>query len=259
MIISKPSIKAIVILASALFVAGGTFVYANHSWGGYHWARKSNPFTLKLGYNVSTAWDGYLAEASSDWSKSSVLNTTVVAGGTDAKRCRATTGRVEVCSRSYGFNGWLGVASIRVSGSHIIQGTVKVNDSYFDTPTYNTTGWRSLVMCQEIGHTLGLGHQDENFNNPPITPHTCMDYFVPDTNEVVHPNQHDYDQLVTIYSHLDSTTTVGLIVDKPGNGKNGDTAEWGKSIKEDAKGRTSLYERDLGNGQKLFTFVFWAD
>jgi signal transduction histidine kinase len=36
---------------------------------------------------------------------------------------------------------------------------------YFNTPTYNTTTWRNLVSCQEVGHTLGLDHQDENFNN----------------------------------------------------------------------------------------------
>lgn len=28
---------------------------ANHSWSGYHWARTSNPFTVTLGDNVSTA------------------------------------------------------------------------------------------------------------------------------------------------------------------------------------------------------------
>lgn len=254
---SKSNIKKIGIIALLAFSSVGTIVYATHSWGGYHWARTSNSFTLKLGDNVSTAWDSYLATASSDWSQSSVLDTTVVAGNAGSpKRCRATRGRVETCSASYGFNGWLGVASIRVSGKHIVQGTVKVNDSYFSTPTYNTTGWRSLVMCQETGHTLGLGHQDENFNNTPITPHTCMDYFVPDANEVVHPNQHDYDQLGTIYSHLDSKTTVGQTITQ---GNNGDAAEWGKSVKEDAKGRTSLYEHDLGNGQKVFTFVFWAE
>jgi hypothetical protein len=37
---------------------------ANHSWGGYHWARTSNPFTLKLGDNVSSEWDSYLIAAS---------------------------------------------------------------------------------------------------------------------------------------------------------------------------------------------------
>src|SRR6266540_1791449 len=53
---------------------------ANHSWGGYHWARTSNPFTVKLGDNVSSTWDSALSTASSDWSKSTVLDTTVVAG-----------------------------------------------------------------------------------------------------------------------------------------------------------------------------------
>jgi hypothetical protein len=34
-----------------------------------------------------------------------------------------------------------------------------------------------------------------------------MDYIrSPASNQ--HPNQHDYDMLVTIYSHLDSTSTV---------------------------------------------------
>jgi hypothetical protein len=29
---------------------------ANHSWGNYHWARQTNPFTLQLGDNVSPTW-----------------------------------------------------------------------------------------------------------------------------------------------------------------------------------------------------------
>lgn len=29
-------------------------------------------------------------------------------------------------------NGWLGIASISVNGSHITQGTVKLNDTYFN-------------------------------------------------------------------------------------------------------------------------------
>ena len=45
-------------LVAALALPGG--VAANHSWGGYHWARTANPFTLKLGDNVSSAWDAYL-------------------------------------------------------------------------------------------------------------------------------------------------------------------------------------------------------
>jgi hypothetical protein len=40
-----------------------------------------------------------------------------------------------------------------------------VNDTYFNTPKYDTSAWRNLVMCQEVGHTLGLDHQDEDFDN----------------------------------------------------------------------------------------------
>src|SRR4029453_1923478 len=65
---------------------------------------------------------------------------------------------------------------------------------------YNSNAWRQLVTCQEVGHTFGLDHQDENFTNANLG--TCMDYTNdPSTNQ--HPNQHDYDQLEAIYAHLD--------------------------------------------------------
>lgn len=232
--------------------------YANHSWGPYHWERTANPFTVKLGDNVSTLWDAYLSEASSDWSQSSVLDTTVVTGNAgNPKLCRGTSGRVEVCNSKYGLNGWLGVASIWVSNSHITKGTVKVNDSYFNTATYNTPSWRRLVMCQEVGHIFGLDHQDEVSGNPNLG--TCMDYTNdpdgPLSNE--HPNAHDYEQLETIYGHFDTVTTVGQTVSGPGN--SGNAEEWGQSLRKDGQGRISLYEHDSGNGEKLFTFIFWTE
>lgn len=248
------------LIAFVVFVALGTVAYASHSWGGYHWARMVNPFTLKLGDNVSGAWDSYLAVSSTDWSQSSVLDTTVVAGGTSSRKCRATIGRVEVCSANYGFNGWLGVASIWISGNHITKGTAKMNDSYFNTATYNTPAWRQLVMCQEIAHTFGLDHQDENFYN--VNLGTCMDYTAdpdgPPSNE--HPNAHDYEQLEAIYSHLDTITTVGQTVLHRGNHDNTDgAAEFGKTVRKDGRGKTSLYVRDLGKGEKVLTFVLWTE
>src|SRR3989344_796818 len=157
--------KKILMLATMLVIVGLGVSVANadHSWGGYHWARTANPFTLELGDNVSSSWDGYLSTTASDWSTSSVVDTTVKTGKTKARLCKATNGRVEVCSERYGSTGWLGVAQIWVSGSHITKGAVKMNDTYFNTATYNTPAWRNMVMCQEVGHTLGLDHQDENF------------------------------------------------------------------------------------------------
>lgn len=40
--------------AVVAFPAGSS---ANHSWGTYHWSRTSNPFTLKVGDNVTANWD----------------------------------------------------------------------------------------------------------------------------------------------------------------------------------------------------------
>lgn len=268
------------LLASLAFAAFPAFTYATHSWNNYHWARTSNPFTLQLGDNVSSAWDNYLTTTASSnaygWGWSGVLDAAVVAGRvTNPKNCKPTNGLVEVCGTRYGNNGWLGLAQIWISSSHITQGVVKLNDTYFNTTKYNTPPWRNLVMCQEVGHTLGLDHQDETFDNANLG--TCMDYTNdpdgPLSNE--HPDGHDYYQLDNfIYAHLDSTTTVGQTVQSgPGKGKlppaltdpDSDepaelgTAQWGKLIRSTNNGRTELYELDLGGGRKVLTRVIWAD
>ena len=233
-------------------------VTASHSWGGYHWARTSNPFTLKLGDNVTSAWDSYLATTSSDWSASTVLDTTIVAGSTNPRNCKATTGMVQVCNRTYGNNGWLGVAGISITGgTHITKAYVKLNDTYFNTPAYNTSAWRNLVMCQEVGHTLGLDHQDENFNNANLG--TCMDYTNnPSSNQ--HPNAHDYAQLDSIYAHLDSTTTVSSApAAASAAGDHAAEAAWGTLVKVTNHGRGAWYVRDFGAGNLQLTHVFWAD
>src|SRR5688572_1046403 len=184
----------ILFLFLLLFCVFPSSVKADHAWGNYHWARQSNPFTLKLGDNLSSSWDPFLVTTSNDWTTSNVLNT-VIASGLGGKNCKPTSGRVEVCNKTYGNNGWLGIAQVWVSGGHITQGTTKVNDTYFNRATYNTPAWKNLVLCQEVGHTFGLDHQDENFDNTNIG--TCMDYTSdpdgPVSNE--HPNQHDYEML----------------------------------------------------------------
>src|SRR3989344_614902 len=243
---------------------------ANHAWGGYHWARTSNPFTLKLGDNLSTSWDSYLNVASADWSQSTVLDTTVVPGSANPKNCKAVSGQVQVCNSRYGNNGWLGIASIWISRSHITAGTVKMNDTYFNTSRYNTPAWKQFVVCQEVGHTFGLDHQDENFGNANLG--SCMDYTNdPDggvggasatdpSNE--HPNTHDYAQLGTIYTHLDSIPTVlSSAPRKKGNAlleNLENRLEWGRSVRQDLQGRDNVFVRDLGRGEKVLTHVFWA-
>jgi hypothetical protein len=137
-----------------------------------------------------------------------------------------------------------------------------VNDTYYETPTYDTPAWRQFVMCQEIGHDFGLAHQDENFNNANLG--SCTDYTNnPSSNQ--HPNSHDYQQLQSIYSHLDSTTTVGartLPQDAPpamGQIDFETPNQWGQLVRSSANGRVQIFELDFGRGNRVITHVFWAD
>ncbi len=241
----------IAVVGALLAVVSAPAALATHSWGGYHWARTSNPFTVKLGDNMDGTWDPYLKQTSIDWTQSTVLDTTIVPGGSRNKRCSATSGRDEVCNASYGNNGWLGLASIWLSSgtTHITQGTVKVNDTYFSQAAYNNTSEKEHVVCQEVGHTFGLDHQSTDGSSL----NTCMDYYHntsdSDTKSTT-PNQHDYDELGIIYTHLDSSTTIGSTVGRLPDA----VPDWAAASQKESK-----YVDRLPNGDTLITFVIWAN
>src|SRR5262249_3064395 len=157
-------------------------------------------------------------------------------------------------------------------GEHITQGVVKNNDYYFGNSTYqyNNTAEMQHVICQEIGHTFGLDHQSTDGSSL----NTCMDYYhntsASDTKST-HPNAGDYDELLCIYDpgsngktlthaphtcvgtgHLDSFNTIGAAAGAQAlEGSFEAPSEWGKLVR--AEGRSRIYERDFGNGEKLVT------
>lgn len=175
---------------------------AGHTWNNYHWARTTSSFTLQVIDSNTPDWDDELGLSLSQWSQSTKLNMQVT-GYDDSSRtrrqCRAVLGKVRSCNSAYGSNGWLGLASINLSGGHISQGTSQMNDSY--SASFASQDERRHVMCQELGHTLGLGHTSEDGSSQG----TCMDYSQSASSTA--PNQHDYDQLVAQYGHLDSTNS----------------------------------------------------
>ena len=237
-------------------------LFASHSWGGYHWARTANPFTLKVGNNVSSAWTTQFNTAVSDWNQSAELGLAPVAG-TSNRNCRMVAGTVQVCNRTYGNNGWLGLASINITGGvHITQGSAKMNDTYFNTPTYNNPNEKLHVMCQEIGHTFGLGHTSEDGSSQ----NTCMDYFSntganANSTTSTHPNAHDYQQLSSIYAHLDSfnTATSATAAARAGQSDvTDDPNSWGDLMRQSANGRSSVYERHNQDGSRTLTHVYWT-
>lgn len=243
--------------------------HATHSWGGYHWASTARPVVLLMGDNMSPEWRSLLYQTSADWNmgaKNSFSNSVV--SGTASKRCSAVTGTTQVCNGTYGNNGWLGLASIYITGgTHITQGTAKMNDTYFQTATYNNPNEKLHVVCQEVAHTFGLDHQSEDGSSQ----NSCMDYFSntganATSTLSTRPNAHDFDELDIIYAHPDSITTVATTTtspSKPGRNKSvevlsDDPSSWGRLIRQSKNGRSSTYERRISDGSKVLTHVYWT-
>lgn len=249
----------------------GSSLSADHAWNNYHWARTTQSFTLTVVNSMTSDWDVYAAASVVDWSHPGVLDMTQNLNGStadrDRRRCDGPSGQVRICNMTFGFNGWLGIAGISIdTDGHIFTGYVKLNDTYFNTSFYNTFDWKQSVVCQELGHIVGLDHQDEDFDNESLG--TCMDYQDPPTT---HPDQHDYAQLEEIYDHLDSFNSYvtegggggGTCNAPPGKGCNkagvpqGDApGQWGISL-----GRRGAKERFLridADGVRHITFVTWA-
>ena len=265
-------------LIAAACAAALTPAIANHSWGTYHWAGGGRGVDLTINKAITPAWTNALAVAVADWEKSRKLSLTAQdAAGVNRKRCSPILGEILVCNDSYGQRGWLGIASIWISGGHIIQGTTQLNDTYFDMDRYNTSAWRTMVACQEIGHDFGLDHQDETFGNFNLG--TCMDYSSNPAGGVYnsfdygpsneHPNAHDYDQLTAMYGHNDgasaAATNFGVReVGKPAAQQASSApaglspAEWGRAVRNDAQGRPNVFEKQIAPGHKVITHVLWA-
>ena len=192
-------------LAAAIAVASFS-AQASHSWNNYHWARTTSSFTLQTldsttpgGTNAN--WPALLSTAASQWSQSTSLDLNKVAfdnSSNGRRKCSAVPGKIRVCNQSYGKNGWLGLASINLDANgHISQGTAKMNDSYASVYAGDPNEAKH-VMCQEVGHTFGLGHTSEDGSSQG----TCMDYS--SSPNSTSPNSHDMQELGLIYGHLDS-------------------------------------------------------
>jgi hypothetical protein len=269
-----------VALAAGAAIVAITPSFANHSWGNYHWPSDGKGADLTVNLAITGQWNASVNGGIADWEKSRKLSfSSQTAAATDdvsRKLCRPIAGELLVCNAAYGQRQWLGIATIWIDGDHIVQATTQLNDSYFNMARYNTPAWRSLVACQEVAHDFGLDHQDEAFSNYNLG--TCMDYTSAPAGGVYngfdygpsneHPNDHDYEQITTIYSHDDgaaaAATNFGVReVGKPAprsmdNSPPGlGPSEWGRPVGYDGQGRPDKFEKTLGPGQKRVTHVFW--
>jgi hypothetical protein len=153
-----------------------------HSWNGYHWSGSNLNVTV---YNKVTNTLYNIPAAVSEWSG---LGTPIQPRMTTS----STTAKITVVE---GFNPrWLGLATIWLDSSgHIVKGEVKLNTKLLKR--YGPAV-ADHVLCQELGHTLGLDHNHDDIG-------TCMNDLTAVSNPAPYPNAHDAEELNLIYSHLD--------------------------------------------------------
>lgn len=205
------AITAIGVIAATFAVLASPAAALTQSWNGYHWAR-TGPLEISLGNNLTSDWSSLLAPTAAKWSAANNIDFVVAPGKTTPATCGGVYGGVQVCNSNYGANGWLGYAYVWLSGGFIVQATVKLNDYYFSLPRYNTAAWRQQIICQEIGHTLGLAHT--NTVKTDLNTGSCMDYTNDPTGTAggvngtlanLDPNSVDFAALDGIYANLDTT------------------------------------------------------
>ncbi len=183
----KLTIVSILIVA---FLSLTAVASADHSWNGYHWGSDNLSPSVKDKtssplYNVTAGVD--------EWTN---LGTPISPQLTDGKK-----GNITVSEGSSTF--WLGLARVFVEEGHITKGEVKLNTRLLGS--YGAAA-ADHVLCQELGHVLGLDHNRTEGD-------TCMNDQAT-LGSVTSPNAHDAEMLTTVYNHTDQVSSGG-----PGNGK----------------------------------------
>ena len=275
--LSRGMCAALVLLA--VFAMLPKAVTASHVWSTYHWRRPSAAIlNIPVRRVNSAVWVARYNTAMTDWRKPAMTKIKPFTGftGGQAPSCPVVNGQITSCDGSYGGTGWLGLAQIWISGSHILRGRSIMNNSYFALAAYNTIPWRQLVMCQEIGHNFGLGHVNVVFGNRNVG--SCMDYTSdPDGGGAygpsnMHPYAHDYALINTKHTHVGMEPPT--LLSGPENSDlpeptvaepqrmvdfNGLRMEnLGQLMYSGDGGRTERYESDFGGGHKVVTQVVWA-
>ena len=74
------------------------------------------------------------------------------------------------------------------------------------------------------------------------------------------PNLHDFEQLNSIYNHLDNTSTVAFrSVASLASDVNENPNSWGEHMAEFSRGQSAYYKKIHTDGSITITHVYWSE
>jgi len=201
------------VLALAALAWLPTPIDASHAFSS-HWQRTSAGIrNLPVRRMLSSVWLTRYTTAMNDWRKPAMTRikpyTAVVSGQNPG--CPLYLGQISVCDGNYGPTGWAGIAQVFYNSAKHTQYARAVQNNYYMVGSSATVvAFRQLVICQEIGHTFGLGHINVTYNTPNAG--SCMDYtndpdggpggVSPSDPNNMHPFAHDYAMINSRHNHI---------------------------------------------------------
>ncbi len=222
----RTMITALIAILGLLAVA--TVASADHSWSVYHWPGDN----LNPTFGDKTTSSLYDVPAGvREWAD---LGTLIQPGMVTGGKADIKVGESVIRSSSF-----LGLAGVYLdSDGHITKAEIVLNTRLIvELYGPNSQDIADHVLCQEIGHVLGLDHNRVDDSSP--GDYTCMNDSRDTLGLYTSPNVHDTDQLNVIYGHTD-----------PNSG--GDEGGPDCSKNSNAKKCRS------GDGQWVTVHVFWV-